>query len=107
VLITVYLAHFVAGALFANGIPHFVSGVCGRPFRTPFVRLGGAGATTSSATTNIVWGWLNWLVAYVLFLDVGPRYLGSLVDTVAAAGGVLVMGLVLAQIFSRENRGLI
>jgi hypothetical protein len=37
--IIVYLAHFVAGALLANGVPHFVNGVCGRPFRTPFVRL--------------------------------------------------------------------
>lgn len=96
--ILVYLAHFVAGALVANGIPHFVNGVCGQPFRTPFVRL--QRSDLSSPTTNVVWGWLNWLIAYLLFLDVGPRYLGSLIDTVAAAGGMLVMGLILARAFS-------
>jgi hypothetical protein len=96
--IMIYLAHFVGGALVANGIPHFVSGVCGRPFRTPFVRL--QRGDVSSPATNVVWGWLNWLVAYLLFLDVGPRYLGSLVDTVAAAGGMLVMGLILSRVFA-------
>lgn len=100
--ILVYLAHFVAGALVANGIPHFVNGVCGRSFRTPFVRM--QGGDVSSPATNVVWGWLNWLIAYLLFLDVGPRYLGSLVDTVAAAGGMLVMGLILARIFAGRSQ---
>lgn len=97
--ILVYIAHFFAGAFLANGIPHFVCGVCGKPFRTPFVRIHGGDA--SPANVNVVWGWLNLLVAYLLFLDVGPRYLGSLIDTVAAGAGMLLMGLVLARTFSR------
>ncbi len=95
--ILVYLAHFFGGVFLANGIPHFVSGVCGKPFRTPFVRMSAGG---NSPTTNVVWGWLNLLVAYLLFLDVGPRYLGSLPDTVASAAGVLLTGLFLARIFA-------
>jgi hypothetical protein len=96
--ILVYIAHFFGGAFLANGIPHFVSGVCGRPFRTPFVRL--HGGTVSSPAVNVVWGWLNLLVAYLLFIDVGPLYLGSLVDTVASGAGMLLMGLLLSKIFA-------
>jgi hypothetical protein len=80
--------------------PHFVNGVCGRPLRIPFVRL--RNSVVSSPATNVVWGWLSWLVAYLLFLDVGPRYLGSLVDTAAAAGGMLLIGLIFARTFTAK-----
>jgi hypothetical protein len=33
-----YLVHFVAGAFLANGVPHFVQGVCGNKFQTPPAR---------------------------------------------------------------------
>jgi hypothetical protein len=46
---------------------------------------------------------MNLLVAYLLFIDVGPRYLGSLPDTIASAAGVLLAGLFLARIFSGER----
>ena len=32
----IYLARFFAGAFLANTVPHFVSGVQGRPFPSPF-----------------------------------------------------------------------
>ncbi len=99
--ILVYIAHFFGGVFLANGIPHFVSGVCGRPFRTPFVRIHGGGV--SSATLNVFWGWLNLLVAYLLFIDVGPLYLGSLPDTIASAAGLLLTGLALSRIFAGER----
>lgn len=97
----VYIVHFFAGAFLANGVPHFVSGVCGRPFRTPFARM--HGGDVSSPTVNVFWGWLNFLVAYLLFIDVGPRYLGSPIDTVASAGGMLLMGLLLSRIFAGKS----
>lgn len=99
--ILVYIAHFFGGVFLANGIPHFVSGVCGRPFRTPFVRV--HGGDVSSPTMNVIWGWLNLLVAYLLFIDVGPLYLGSLVDTVASGAGMLLTGIVLSRIFAGER----
>jgi hypothetical protein len=99
--ILVYIAHFFGGAFLANGIPHFVNGVCGKPFRTPFVAARRNGV--SSPVSNVVWGWLNLLVAYLLFIDIGPLYLGSLPDTTASAGGVLLMGLLLAKLFSGER----
>jgi hypothetical protein len=99
--ILVYIAHFFGGVFLANGIPHFVNGVCGKPFRTPFV--GARRGAVSSPVLNVVWGWLNLLIAYLLFIDVGPLYLGSLPDTVASAGGVLFTGLLLAKLFSGER----
>jgi hypothetical protein len=99
--ILVYIVHFFGGIFLANGIPHFVSGVSGKPFRTPFVRA--HGGAVSSPALNVVWGWMNLLVAYLLFIDVGPRYLGSLPDTIASAAGVLLAGLFLARIFSGER----
>jgi len=59
-----YLSWFFGGALLTNVIPHFVSGVMGRPFQSPFVRPPGEGL--SSSTVNVLWGFLNLVVGYVL-----------------------------------------
>lgn len=96
-----YIIHFIAAAFLTNGLPHFVSGVSGRPFRTPFIRL--QGAKTSSPVTNVVWGWLNFLVAFLLFANIGPLYIGTPGDTVFVAAGVLITGVLLARIFERDN----
>jgi len=66
---TAYIIHFIAAAFLTNGVPHFVNGVSGRPFRTPFVRL--QGAKLSSPVTNVIWGWFNFLVAFLLFTNLG------------------------------------
>ncbi|MBB4215341.1 hypothetical protein FHT79_002510 [Rhizobium sp. BK212] len=92
-----YMAHFIAAAFLTNGIPHFVNGVSGRPFRTPFAKLG-------SPTANVVWGWVNFLIAFLLFANIGPLYIGSPGDTIFVAVGMLVTGIVLARIFERESR---
>jgi len=92
-----YIAHFIAAAFLTDGIPHFVNGVSGRPFRTPFAKLG-------SPTANVVWGWVNFLIAFLLFANIGPLYIGSLGDTIFVAVGMLVTGIVLARIFERESR---
>ncbi|MDE1992976.1 MAG: hypothetical protein KGI75_10770 [Rhizobiaceae bacterium] len=94
------VAHFLAGALLANGVPHFVSGVLGRRFRTPFVRV--HGGEVSSAGLNVFWGWLNFVVAIALFLCVGPFSAADSSDLVAAGVGVLLAGLALARIFASE-----
>ena len=52
-----YLAHFFAGAFLANGVPHFVHGVSGNKFQTPFATPRGVGE--SSAIVNVIWGWFN------------------------------------------------
>ncbi|MBA8876772.1 hypothetical protein [Phyllobacterium myrsinacearum] len=97
----VYVAHFFAGAFLANAVPHLVSGVSGRSFRTPFVRL--HGGTVSSATTNIVWGWVNLALAYVLLGGVGPFAFSVLPDILVTAAGGFAMMLLLSRIFAKRS----
>ena len=59
-----YLAHFFAGAFLANGVPHFVQGICGNKFQSPFASPPGAGE--SSAIVNVLWGFFNFIVAGAL-----------------------------------------
>lgn len=92
-----FIVHFFAAAIMTNGIPHFVNGVCGRPF----VRMSGAGE--SSAELNVVWGWANFVVAFLLFANVGPLYIGTPIDTIFIAAGVLLAGLILSRIFARSR----
>ena len=60
-----YLACFFSGVFFANVVPHFVHGISGDRFPTPFAHPPGTGL--SSPTVNVVWGLLNLVVGYLLF----------------------------------------
>src|ERR1700692_121594 len=59
-----YVACFFAGAFLANFVPHFVHGISGDRFPTPFARPPGKGL--SSPTLNVAWAFLNLLVGGVL-----------------------------------------
>ena len=63
------LSYFFGGAFLANAIPHFVSGMMGRPFQSPFAKPPGQGL--SSSTVNVLWGFFNIVVGYVLVCRVG------------------------------------
>jgi len=96
-------SYFFAGAFLTNGIPHLVSGVMGRPFQTPFAKPPGKGL--SSATINVVWGFFNFAVGYVLAYKVGSFDLQA-TDKVAALGtGVLLIGVFSARTFGRFHGG--
>ena len=60
-----YVACFFAGMFFANVVPHFVHGISGNRFPTPFADPPGKGL--SSPTVNVVWALLNLVVGYILF----------------------------------------
>ena len=60
-----YLACFSAGMFLANVVPHFVHGISGERFPTPFAHPPGKGL--SSPTVNVVWVLLNLVAGYVLF----------------------------------------
>ncbi len=94
-----YVIHFLAGCFLANGVPHFVQGVCGNKFQTPFASPPGVGE--SSAVVNVVWGWVNFLIAGILLRLVFPVLLTPLLDLVALALGGLLIGLFLASHFSK------
>ena len=84
---------FFAGAFAANGIPHFVKGITGQPHMTPF-------GQPSSPLTNVVWGWLNFVLAGMLWssLDEPPEDIAY----VAAALGALVAAAILASYWAKH-----
>jgi hypothetical protein len=59
-----YIAGFLAGA-FLNAVPHFVLGISGDRFPTPFARPPGKGL--SPPTVSVVWALFNLVVGYPLF----------------------------------------
>ena len=96
-------SYFFGGAFLANAVPHFVSGVMGRPFQSPFAKPPGQGLSSSSV--NVLWGFLNLALGYVLICRVGNFDLRSTDHAVATGLGVLLMGLMLARTFGRFNGG--
>ncbi|HWD29738.1 MAG TPA: hypothetical protein VG387_21380 [Rhizomicrobium sp.] len=97
------LAYFFGGAFLSNAVPHFVSGVMGRPFQSPFATPRGEGL--SSSTVNVVWGAFNIAVGYVLVCRVGAFDLKNDVDVAVFGAGGLVMGLFAARHFGRFHGG--
>ncbi len=97
------LAYFLGGAFLANAVPHYVSGMMGRPFQSPFAKPSGKGL--SSSTVNVLWGFANLVAAYCLVLRVG-RFDLRAADQIASLGlGLLLMGLMAARTFGRFHGG--
>jgi hypothetical protein len=67
------VSYFFGGAFAANAIPHFVAGTMGRPFQSPFAKPPGKGL--SSSTVNVVWGFFNAVVGYLLVARVAHQLL--------------------------------
>ncbi len=98
-----YVSYFFGGAFLTNAVPHFVSGVMGRPFQSPFAKPPGEGL--SSSTVNVLWGFFNLAVGYVLTCRVGNFDLRSTAHVVALGLGALLLGLMGARLFGRFHGG--
>ena len=99
----IYLAYFFGGAFLVNAIPHFVNGVSGRPFPSPFSSPPGQGEST--AVVNVLWGSLNFVIAYLLLSRVGQFALRRWRDIIIVAVGGLLMAILLAQTFGQLYGG--
>jgi len=97
------VSYFFGGIFLANAVPHFVSGIMGRPFQSPFAKPPGQGF--SSSTVNVLWGFFNAVAAYLLVVRVGSFALRSTTDAVAFGIGVLLISLQMARHFGRFNGG--
>ncbi len=93
----------IGGTFLANAIPHFVSGLMGRKFPTPFAKPPGKGL--SSALVNLIWGWANLVWGYLFINGFGPFDLSNGKDAGLLGLGVLVGSLVCAISFGRLNGG--
>jgi len=97
------IACFFGGAALLNAVPHLVSGVMGRRFPSPFARPPGKGM--SSALVNVLWGFANLAIAWLLLGRFGHFYPDELGDVGAFALGLLVIGLMGAFHFGGLNEG--
>ena len=97
------LSHLFGGVFLVNAIPHFVSGVMGRRFQSPFARPPGKGL--SSATVNVLWGGFNVVIGYALVFRVGSFDLRATGDALTLGAGGLLGGLFLAHFFGKLHGG--
>ncbi len=98
-----WIADFLGGAFVVNAVPHFVNGISGRAFPTPFANPPGRGK--SSPTANVLWAAFNLVVGYVLLHWLGRfehRHVG---DVIAAGFGGLAIALLLARAFGAAGPG--
>ena len=97
-----YVACFFSGVFLANAVPHFVHGISGDRFPTPFAHPPGKGL--SSPTVNVWWSLLNLVVGYVLFRvgKVQPLDEWTLVIFLA---GIAAISTVLSVSFRQKHSG--
>jgi hypothetical protein len=96
-----YVSGFFAGAFLANFVPHFVKGVCGDFFPSPFAKPPGKGP--SSPIVNVLWALVNLIIAYVLY-RVGKVSLQDTLSTGVFFSGISAMGLILAKTFVSKEK---
>ena len=98
-----YLLEFLSGAFLANGVPHFVQGVSGNPFQSPFAKPPGVGE--SSPLSNVLWGFGNLLAGALLLHFFRPRGCSAVLGWGAVGLGVLLMSIFNATHFGEVRSG--
>ncbi len=97
------VSYFFGGVFLVNAVPHTVSGIMGRPFQSPFAKPPGQGF--SSSTVNVLWGFFNLVIGYLLVCRVGDFDLRGTTDAVALGAGGFLIALFSARGFGRFNGG--
>ena len=97
------IAYFAGGFILTNGIPHFIHGVSGHPFQSPFANPPAKGL--SPARTNVLWGFANILAGAALIGRIGNFDGGNDLHVLAVALGVLICAILLARLFAPLHGG--
>jgi len=95
-----YVGAFFSGMFLLNAIPHFVKGVCGDKFPTPFSKPPGKGL--SSAPVNVVWALFNLFVGHVLWHVSQP--MSSRGEMTTFFVGFAVFAILLSVNFQKKDR---
>ncbi len=95
-----YIACFFAGMFLANFVPHFVHGISGDRFPTPFAHPPGKGL--SSSTVNVVWALFNLVAGYLLF-RLGKITSGDDLAIVIFFGGIAAISSILSVRFASKQ----
>jgi hypothetical protein len=96
-----YVACFFAGAFLANFVPHFVHGISGDRFPSPFAHPPGKGL--SSPTVNVVWAFVNLLAGGVLF-RIGQVLSNSYITIGVFFAGAIAISIMLSIRFAEKMR---
>lgn len=95
-----YIACFFAGLFLTNVVPHFVHGISGDRFPTPFAHPPGKGL--SSPTVNVVWALFNLVVGYMLF-RAGKVSNGEILEIVIFFAGIAALSIMLSLRFAKKQ----
>jgi hypothetical protein len=98
-----YLLEFLSGLFLANGVPHFVQGVSGAPFQSPFASPPGVGE--SSPLSNALWGFGNLLAGALLLHFFWPWGHAAAAGWVAVGAGALAISIQLSLHFGKVRAG--
>ncbi len=96
-----YFSGFWAGMFLANFVPHFVNGISGNGFPTPFAKPPGKGL--SSPTVNVIWALFNLLVAYLLY-RVGKVSSQDNLSLIIFFAGFAFMSIMSSKVFMNKEK---
>ena len=88
-------AYFFGGVFLANFFPHFIAGMSGVRFYTPFATPPFRGL--SSPIVNMLYALFNLAVAYTLLVVLGSLELGSGSHVVVSAAGFGLWSIFIAR----------
>ena len=94
------IACFFAGCFLANVVPHFVHGISGDRFPTPFAQPPGKGL--SSAPVNMIWALFNLAVGFLLF-RAGKVAGGEVLRLVIFFAGIAVISIMSSVNFQKKH----
>jgi hypothetical protein len=96
-----YIAIFFSGAFLSNAVPHFVYGVCGDKFPTPFSKPPGQGL--SEPYINVLWSGFNIVIGYLL-LRAGKLNTDNCVSMIVFFVGFMLMALMASKNFPKKHK---
>jgi hypothetical protein len=98
-----FVIQFFGGAFLANAVPHFVQGVSGHPFQSPFGKPPGIGE--SSPLSNVLWGFGNFVAGVLLLHFFRPQCPRACAGWILVGLGALVMSIQLSLHFGKVRAG--
>src|SRR5471030_2281598 len=96
-----YIASFFAGLFLTNAVPHFVHGISGNKFPTPFAKPPGEGL--SSPTVNVLWALFNLVAGYIL-LKVGRVNEDNLLSLIIFFIGIVAISIMSSILFQKKHK---
>ncbi len=96
-----YVAGFFAGMFLTNFIPHYIKGVTGESFPTPFANPPGRGL--SSPVTNVIWALVNLVIGFLL-LKFSKTGINNVLSLLTFFTGFVFITMVSVKNFSNKQK---